>query len=56
MRIVRDRDSSKDIDAQLSKIEEDGEKFFFNIISDCETLTPDTEKSKQQQRSRVERS
>ena len=52
IRMVRNGDSSKDTDAQLSKIEDDGEMI---RNSDCETLTPDTGKSKQEQWSRVER-
>ena len=52
--IVRDGDSSKYIDAQLSKIENDGEKKYWSETPIGETLTPDTGKSKHEQWSRVE--
>ena len=55
IRIARDGDSSKYIDAQLSNIEDDGEKKKRETHSDCETFTPDTGKSKQEQWSRVAR-
>ena len=35
-----------DIDAQLTEIENDGEKKYRSRNSDCEIMTPDTGKSK----------
>ena len=53
--IVWHGDSSNVIDAQLSKIEDDGEKEKKIRNFDCETLTPGTGELKQEQWSRIER-
>ena len=53
--IVRHGDPSEDIDAQLSEIENDGEKKFRSETPIAETLTTENGKSKQEQWSRVER-
>ena len=53
--IVRHGDSSEDVNAQLSKIENDGAKKKRSETSDCETLTPGMRELKQEQWSRMER-
>ena len=47
--LVRSGNSSEDIDAQLSKIEDNGEENYRSENSDYETLTPGTGELKQEQ-------
>ena len=53
-KIVRHGDSSEDIDAQLSKNEDNGEEKYRSENSDCETLTPGTGELKQEQSQEIE--
>ena len=53
--VVRHGDSSEDIDAQLSKIEDNGEEEYRSETSIAKLLSPDTGDLKQEQWSRIDR-